>query len=91
MPRHAASIKQMPVSGPASGPYAITAGPDDALWFTMVHAGEIARLTPDVRLDRYPLDSVSCGPSVIAPGPDGALWGIAEIRVEGGNELILKP
>ena len=73
MSRRAASIRQIPVSGPASGPYAITTGPDDALWFTMVHTGEIARLATGGQLDRYQLDSASCGPSVITPGPDGAL------------------
>lgn len=74
MPRHTVSISRLPVSAPEAGPYAIAASPDDALWFTLVHAGEVARLTPDGGLDRYPLDPASCGPSVIAPGPDGALW-----------------
>lgn len=36
-----------PVPDPASGPYALTAGPDGALWCTLVHAGAVARLTPD--------------------------------------------
>ena len=74
MSHRAASITRIPVCDSASGPYAITTGPDNALWITMVHAGAIARLAPDGQLDRYQLDSASCGPSVITPGPDGALW-----------------
>ncbi|HZP54335.1 MAG TPA: hypothetical protein VFB40_24380 [Actinocrinis sp.] len=56
MPRPTASLKRIPVCAPTAGPYAITTGPDDALWLTLVHAGEIARLTTDGHLDRYPLD-----------------------------------
>jgi streptogramin lyase len=62
-------IQEIPVSGPESGPYSITAGPDGALWFTMVHAGTIARLTVDGHVDRYQLANPHSGPSVITPGP----------------------
>ncbi|TDC74726.1 virginiamycin B lyase family protein, partial [Streptomyces hainanensis] len=61
------------VSEPDAGPYGITFGPDGALWFTLVHAGEIGRLAPDGRVDRFPVDPAG-GPTAITTGPDGALW-----------------
>jgi virginiamycin B lyase len=67
-------IREFPVGPPGSGPYALTVGPDDALWITLVHAGQIARLWPDGRLDLYELDSATCRPSQVTTGPDGALW-----------------
>jgi virginiamycin B lyase len=52
------------------GPYALAAGPDDALWVTLVHAGEVARVAgDDVR--RF---AVGEKPQQIVAGPDGALW-----------------
>ncbi|MBO9705906.1 MAG: hypothetical protein J7474_10410, partial [Arthrobacter sp.] len=33
-------------SVPGSGPYAITTGPDGALWYTLEGSGEIGRLVP---------------------------------------------
>jgi virginiamycin B lyase len=69
MSHRAASTRQIPVSDLTAGPYAITTGPDNALWFTMVHSGEIGRFAADGRLDRYQLDSASCGPA-----GDDALW-----------------
>ncbi|MBE1485185.1 virginiamycin B lyase family protein [Plantactinospora soyae] len=68
------SIQEIPVSESDAGPYGITAGPDGALWSTLVHAGKIVRLTVDGQVDSYPLDDPACGPSVITSGPDGALW-----------------
>ncbi len=34
-----------------SGPYALAAGPDGALWATLVHAGQIARVSVDGEAD----------------------------------------
>lgn len=67
-------IRQVPVGAVGAGPYAITAGPDGALWITLVHAGQIARLDPAGRLDIHELDSPTCRPAQITTGPDGALW-----------------
>jgi streptogramin lyase len=64
---------------PGAGPYGITAGPDGALWFTLVHHGQIGRLAPGGDLTSHQLDPSSCGPSTIVPGPDGALWVALEI------------
>ena len=55
-------------------PEGIAAGPDGALWITLVRAGQIARLEPGGQLDLYELDSAACRPSQITTGPDRALW-----------------
>ncbi|MCT2592881.1 ATP-binding cassette domain-containing protein [Streptomyces sp. N2-109] len=78
----AGPVTHIPVADAAAGPYALTAGPDGALWITLVHSGEVARLTvdgqadsqPGGRVDRFALDVPACGPTIITPGPDGALW-----------------
>ena len=36
------ALLEVPVDG---GPYAVTAGPDGAMWVTLVHAGAVARVT----------------------------------------------
>ena len=63
-------ILEVPVAG---GPYALAAGSDGAMWVTLVHSGEIARVTDSGGLDVYPVAPHS-KPSIIAAGPDGALW-----------------
>ena len=70
--RHAgvSGILEVPVAG---GPYALAAGSDGAMWVTLVHSGEIARVTDSGGLDVYPVAPQS-KPSIIVAGPDGALW-----------------
>ena len=58
---------------PGAGPYAVTAGPDGALWFTLVHSGQIGRLVPGGSPTVHQLDP-EAGPTIIVTGPDGALW-----------------
>ena len=41
-------IREIPLTGPGSGPYAITAGPDGALWLTLAGVG---RRRPGSALD----------------------------------------
>jgi virginiamycin B lyase len=53
------------------GPYALASGPDGALWVTLVHGGEVARVTVDGEVERF---DAGVRPSIIAAGPDGALW-----------------
>jgi hypothetical protein len=36
-------IAVYPAGEPGSGPYGLTAGPDDAVWFTQVHRGRPSR------------------------------------------------
>ena len=68
------------------GPYALTAGPDGALWVTLVHGGEIARVTVDGEVTRF---DAGVRPSIITAGPDGALWftrADAIVRITTGGE-----
>lgn len=55
------------------GPYALAAGRDGAMWVTLVHSGEIARIAADGGVTRYAVAPQS-RPSVITAGPDGAMW-----------------
>ncbi len=55
------------------GPYALAAGPDGALWVTLVHDGAIARVTTDGHVRVFPV-APGCRPSIITAGPDGAMW-----------------
>lgn len=47
---------------------------DDAVWITMVHAGQIARLKPGSDPALYQLEPASCRPSQLIAGPDDAVW-----------------
>ncbi|MFH8841974.1 hypothetical protein [Streptomyces sp. NPDC017868] len=72
------SVEEHTVTDSAAGPYALTTGPDGALWFTLVHSGRIGRFVPGEKPTSHRLDP-ACGPTVITPGPDGALWTALEI------------
>jgi virginiamycin B lyase len=38
-------IAEYSAGEPGSGPYGLTAGPDDAVWFTQVRRGRIGRMS----------------------------------------------
>jgi streptogramin lyase len=44
-------IVELAVAEPGAGPYGVAAGPDGALWVTLVHAGDLARVTTAVGED----------------------------------------
>ena len=50
-PRESRRPMRVPVGATGAGPYALAAGPDDALWVTLVHSGEIARVGVDGSVD----------------------------------------
>lgn len=50
-------IREFPVADAHAGPYGITTGPDGALWLTLIHSGQIARLSGSGDLSRYPAGS----------------------------------
>lgn len=54
-------------------PYAITSGPDSALWFTD-GAGQIGRMTTAGNVTRYSGPNINNGGWGITTGADGALW-----------------
>ena len=51
------------------GPYALAAGPDGALWVTLVHGGAIARVATDGDVRVFPV-APDCRPSIITAGTD---------------------
>jgi streptogramin lyase len=59
-------------SGPT--PAGITAGPDQAVWFTDRDSGEIGRITSAGQITMFPLPDKTVSPRGITTGPDGALW-----------------
>jgi virginiamycin B lyase len=66
-------ISEIPVSDHGSGPYHII-GPDQAIWLTLIHSGQVARLSLGGDLDSHQASPSSGRPSTITTGPDGALW-----------------
>ena len=54
-------------------PYAITSGPDGALWFTD-GAGQVGRITTAGNVTRYSGLNINNGGWGITTGADGALW-----------------
>jgi virginiamycin B lyase len=62
---------------PAGDLWAITAGPDDALWFSEGQA--IGRITTAGVFTEYGLPNCNCEPVGITVGSDGALWFTDEI------------
>jgi virginiamycin B lyase len=71
------SLTEYPVHSSDSYPAGIASGPDGALWFTELDAGQIGRITTSGVVTEYPISSPSDSqsfPAGIASGPDGALW-----------------
>ena len=60
------------------GPYALTAGPDGALWVTLPERGAVARVELDGTVTHH---DVGPRPLQIVAGPDGALWFTAQDRI----------
>lgn len=74
------------------GPYGITLGSDDALWFTEIRGHAIGRITVSGLMTEYPVPFPPTfpghGPYAITSGLDGALWftagtGIGRITTSG--------
>jgi virginiamycin B lyase len=67
-----------------NGHIGLTAGPDEALWFTEATNGKIGRITTTGVFTDYPLPNPAAGPLGITAGPDGALW---FTEYYGGNKV----
>jgi virginiamycin B lyase len=52
----------------------ITAGPDDALWYTDSFENRIGRITTAGAISSFPIPSITSGPTGIATGSDGNIW-----------------
>jgi hypothetical protein len=51
------TIVRTPVVGPGAGPYAVVVDADLDAWATLVHSGQLARLSPDGRVQLRELGS----------------------------------
>nr|BFE32874.1 hypothetical protein GCM10010200_051250 [Actinomadura rugatobispora] len=58
---------------PGGGPYAITTGPDGALWFTLNQANAIGRIDVEGTVAIHPLPTEAAAPVGIAAGDGGAV------------------
>ena len=66
------TITEFPIPTANSRPLGITAGPDDAMWFTTMSSGQIGRIATDGEISTQAV--VGGMPSMITKGPDDALW-----------------
>jgi len=66
-------ITEYPLPTAGSGPNAIVAGPDGALWFTELSGSRIGRITTAGVISEFVIPT-AVGPIAIASGSDGALW-----------------
>lgn len=56
-------------------PHGLTVGPDgQTIWYTGKATGTVGKISPDGRVQTYPLATVGSVPIYIEPGPDGNLW-----------------
>ncbi len=70
----ASTFTEFTVPTARSQPFAITAGPDGAMWFTENIGAKIGRITTAGVITEYPLPAGTNSVSDIVAGPDGALW-----------------
>ena len=68
----AGKITEFDLPDPGANPYAITWGPDGALWFAEFGAGKIGRMTTTGTVSEFAVPGGT--PSRITNGPDGNLW-----------------
>jgi virginiamycin B lyase len=68
------TITEYPIPTAASGPQAITSGPDGNLWFTEQDGNKIGRVTPGLSFTEITVPTPASHPFGITPGPDGNLW-----------------
>lgn len=66
------SIEEHHAADSGAGPYAITTGPDGALWFTEQGGNRVGSITPDGTVTVHDLPTLGC---------DDALWTALEINV----------
>jgi virginiamycin B lyase len=71
------------VGEPGAGPYAVAVDAAGVAWITLVHSGQVARLTPDGPPELHDLGNPAARPSLLAVGPDGAVW-----VTRGGDDRI---
>ena len=93
------TVTDYPTDSALSGPFAIAAGPDGALWFTELNAREIGRMTVDGTLTMHaplPGGGSASYPYGITAGSDGAMWFVAQTpsivgRIDSSGGILTKP
>jgi virginiamycin B lyase len=71
----AGHTEQFWIRGPSAPiPTSITAGPDNAMWFTQAGTNRIGRVDLSGVMTQYAIPTPDAHPSSIVTGPDGALW-----------------
>ncbi len=65
-------VTEFPISTSGNELYNITAGPDDALWFTESNA--IGRITTDGIITEFSIPTGNSFPYGITAGPEGSVW-----------------
>jgi streptogramin lyase len=63
-----------PIPGTTPFPFGITAGPDGNVWFTMLSASKIGRITPSGIMTLFQPPNCPCDLEGIVSGPLGDLW-----------------
>ena len=74
-PTTSISTAVIPVGSSGDGPHGLCAGPDGALWVTLVFAsGRVGRIDPVGRIDVIDLADRSSRPHAVVVDPDGGCW-----------------
>lgn len=68
------NITEFPLPSGGSEPFGITAGPDNALWFTEYGGNKIGRITTAGAITEFPTPTANSTPFGITVGPDNAIW-----------------
>lgn len=91
-------IRQVRVGAAGAGPYALTTGPDEALWVTAMGTDRIGRISPDGQIHEFVLPDRDARPHAIVADPDGGCWlsqwgtsGVAHITAEGDVREVALP
>lgn len=89
---------RVPAPATQALPAAITAGVDQAVWFTLNQANAIGRITPSGQITLHPLPTPGAAPVGICGTADGAIWfveiaagQIGRIRTDGRIEEFSLP
>jgi len=74
LPAQTVTFTEFTIPTPDSGPFGISEGPDQALWFTEANANRIGRVTTDGVFTEYAIPTPNAKPLSITTGPDYAIW-----------------
>jgi virginiamycin B lyase len=76
-------LTRIAVGEPGAGPYAVAVDAAGVAWITLVHSGQVARLSPAGPPELHDLGNPDSRPSLLALGPDGSAW-----VTRGGDDRI---